>query len=73
MSRFGFYEDVDAQRLATYAVDRLLIELERYHKERLHGRLTFQIDIDAGNPSKVIVTPMASVMPANLTNGDESR
>jgi len=68
--RYDFYEDGEARALATFASDRLQVALERYHRDRMFGTLTVTVEVKAGNPFHVVVTPEESVKGANLRTDD---
>lgn len=70
MSRFDFYEEEGSRRLARYAADLLLTELERFYGNRSFGRVSFEIPIIKGQPDRVVVTSQVSVKAADLAADD---
>ena len=71
MSRFDFYDQEASKRVARYAADLLLTELEKYHRDRSFGLLAFQIEIRDGEPFEVTANPQVRVRASNLAAGDE--
>ncbi len=68
MSRFSFYEDVGAQKLAIFAHESVAVELEKFHRERRYGRLVLRVEIKKGLPSEVVVTPEVRLCASNLAS-----